>query len=99
MPTTRPADYYLGYDGGSVFMDFNDTSQGICLIRISFDGYGCCSFEGSSIPLNSDESNHFREIMQESRLDQDRLRALVKKAIALNIASIWEEALEEYELI
>ena len=44
MPATRPTDYYLGCLESSVFMDFdNYENEHIRLIRISFDGYGCCT--------------------------------------------------------
>ena len=43
MPNSRPADYYLGCLGGSVFMDFNNyKNERVQLKRISVDGYGCC---------------------------------------------------------
>ena len=43
MPSTRKADYYLGGLDSSVFIDFNRTKENrISLVRISFDGYGCC---------------------------------------------------------
>lgn len=99
MPASRPADYYLGYADGSVYMDFNDTVNGICLIRISFDGYGCCSFAADSIPLPAEESELFRKILKSTDLNQKVLGENIRKAIWINRGFIWEEALEEYGLI
>lgn len=100
MPPSRPADYYLGYMDGCVFLDFNKDENGrVALIRISFDGYGCCRLENHSIPLNEDDSVSFLNIIQDNIIDQEALNKLVKTAIQLNKESIWLDALEEYHLI
>src|SRR5688572_26010846 len=85
MPDSRPADYYLGYLEGSVFLDFNNYGKDkICLIRISFDGYGCCNLGNQAVPLNEDDSKTFKQIIQDSIKDQNKLKTIVKKAIAFN---------------
>ncbi|WP_145996396.1 hypothetical protein [Dysgonomonas massiliensis] len=96
MPKTRPADYYLGCLDGSVFLDFNDTNDFVSLIRISFDGYGCCNLGSDSVPLNENDSSLLKKMMQNGTIDQDILEEIVRKAISLNKSLIWEDALEEY---
>jgi hypothetical protein len=60
MPDTRRADYHLSYADGSVFIDFNHEDTIVRLIRISFDGYGCCNLEqASTIPMSSTDSKEF----------------------------------------
>ena len=99
MPASRPADYYLGYMDGSVFIDFNNCEEDkICLARISFDGYGCCDLGNQTVPLNKQDSRIFKEIVQDQIKDQDMLAAIVKRAISLNKEWIWLDALEEYQL-
>lgn len=100
MPSSRPADYYLGYMDGCVFLDFNNYGDDkICLARISFDGYGCCVLGENSIPLNEDDSRTFKDIFENNMIDQDALLTIIKKVIDLNKEKIWSEALQEYKLI
>lgn len=100
MPYSRPADYCLGYFGGSVFIDFdNYGSDRICLKRISFDRYGCCPMEERAIPMSEYDSRDFKAIIEAQLSDQSRLLTIVKKTIADNRDLIWEDALKEYDLI
>jgi hypothetical protein len=100
MPSSRPADYYLGYMEGCVFLDFNNYGDDrISLVRISFDGYGCCEFVDQSIPLNKDDSKTFIDFVKNFIENQSALMTIVKQAIQLNKELIWEDALEEYNLI
>lgn len=98
---TRIADYCLSYDDDSVFIDFNDCSnEQIRLIRISFDGYGCCnSLERTSIPLAIDKSRLFKEQVAAGITNQELMLSLVKESILLNKEQLWMDALEEYALI
>ncbi len=99
MPDSRPADYYLGCLDGCVFLDFNNQDKDrISLKRISFDGYGCCELGDKVTPLDTDDSQSFKNIIKDELKDQDLLLTIVKKAIALNRQNIWTEALEEYNL-
>lgn len=99
MPKSRPADYFLGYLDGCVFLDFiNYDNNRICLKRISFDGYGCCELGDEATPLNADDSQNFITLFKESLKDQNLLLTIVKKSIELNRQGIWADALEEYEL-
>lgn len=100
MPESRKADFHLGCLGGSVFIDFNQTSDNlIFLCRISFDGYGCCNITGTKNLLNADLSKAFIEEMKKDELDQIKLTLLVKEIIKINQEHIWTDALEEYGLI
>lgn len=99
MPPSRPADYYLGYMDGCVFLDFNNCSNDkVCLVRISFDGFGCCVLGENSIPLNEDDSQILKDFFEQNITDQNVLLAIIKKAITLNKEKIWPEALQEYNL-
>ena len=100
MPSSRMADYYLGYFDGCVFLDFNNyDNHRICLKRISFDGYGCCELSNKATALNVGDSQTFKDIVQNNLVDQHALLTIVKKAISLNKNDIWIDALEEYYLV
>ncbi len=100
MPESRKADFYLGCLDGSVFIDFNQSSENlISLCRISFDGYGCCELESHINYLNLEASKHFLEEIRKDKLNQEKLTALVKEIIKINKEGIWKDALLEYNLI
>ncbi len=100
MPESRKADFYLGCLDGSVFIDFNQTSNNlISLCRISFDGYGCCNITDTKNLLNFELSKKFIEELKKDKLDQEKLTPLAKEIIKINQAYIWTDALEEYNLI
>ena len=99
MPDTRPADYYFGYLEGSVFMDFeNYEGDYIRLIRMSFDGYGCCDMGDQAIPMDKQDSRTFKDTVKAGIPDQSQLTVIVKKTILDNRKLLWEDALKEYGL-
>jgi len=100
MPESRKADFYLGCLDGSVFLDFNSTTDNlICLRRISFDGYGCCDIDNNSNFLDYEISKDFINEISKDNLDQEKITKIVLELIKLNKGNIWTDALEEYELI
>ena len=100
MPSSRQADYYLGCLDGSVFIDFNRTKDDdIKLVRISFDGYGCCDLDEQAKSLNLEDSKKFIEEVEKEELNQETLEELVKKVIEINKDLIWSDAIEEYGLV
>ncbi|MGL4666985.1 MAG: hypothetical protein ACRCWR_03545, partial [Saezia sp.] len=78
---------------------FNDVHGKICMVRISFDGYGCCRLGRDAVPLDEADSALFREHIKTATLDQNVMGRLIKKTISLNRSIIWEEALQKYELV
>ncbi len=99
MPSSRPADYYLVFLDGCIFIDFNRRGNLIALERISFDGYGCCNVGNQSFPMDEKDSMIFKKMMNSEIINQDVLTTIVKKTIADNKHFIWEDALKEYKLI
>ena len=60
MPGTRKADIYLGCLDGSVILDFNISNENmVTLVRVSFDGYGCCNLRSTGQSLNVQDSLEF----------------------------------------
>lgn len=100
MPESRKADFHLGCLDGSVFIDFNQSGDNlISLVRISFDGYGCCNLDNKTKSLSPELSKQFLIEITKDELDQDILTTLVKEIIRINKKSLWTDALEEYKLI
>ena len=99
MPNTRKADFYLGCLDGSVFIDFNQTSDNlISLCRISFDGFGCCTITDTKNLLPPELSKKFIEEISKDELDQEKLTPIIKEAIKINKNQIWADALMQYNL-
>jgi hypothetical protein len=99
MPSSRPADYYLGYLDGCVFIDFNNYDNNrVYLKRRSFDGYGCCNLEDNATPLSVEDSAAFKALINNGLNNQDLLLTIIKKALALNAKLVWQDALEAYNL-
>jgi hypothetical protein len=100
MPDSRKADFYLGCLEGSVFLDFNYTTDNcISLCRISFDGYGSCNIDNNATCLDKQLSKEFIEEIEKNKLDQNRVKRYVLELIRLNSDNIWQDALEEYKLM
>ncbi len=100
MPVTRKADYYLGCFDGSVFIDFNRSDDnGIYLVRISFDGYGCCNINEIAGYLSNDDSKAFINEMEKKEMNQETLTRLIKELITINKDHIWMDVIEEYGFI
>lgn len=99
MPVSRPADYYLGCCDGSVYIDFkNYDPEIVCLVRISFDGFGCCNLGTGAKPMDIADSKAFKDIINTQILNQDKLAEIIKKTIQINRDLIWEDAIAEYGL-
>ena len=100
MPSSRPADYYLGYYDDSVFIDFNDLPNDLIILkRISFDGYGCCRLSEDALPMDETDSKKFKEIYKDHLEDQENLKKIILKNIKMNKKFIWQDALLEYGLM
>ncbi|MGJ7523079.1 hypothetical protein ACSFA0_21535 [Variovorax sp. LT1P1] len=96
MPPTRPADFYLGCLDGSVFLDFNHSATGVSLVRISFDGYGCCDVGDKAISMNKSDSNDFLKVIALEQIDQKKMADIVCRSLQINQHLLWVDALQEY---
>lgn len=100
MPSSRKADFYLGCLDGCVFLDFNLTNNKlISLLRISFDGYGCCNLADNGNTLDFEKSKCFIEEVTKDEIDQEKLTPLIKEIIKINKEHIWNDALDKYNLL
>ena len=100
MMSTRPCKYCLRLQGDSVFADFDVDNDGyIFLIRISFDGYGCCSLEEQRRKMNAEESRRLIEWIESDNVNHDAMSAVLIKYFDENKDVIWGDALADHELL
>jgi hypothetical protein len=97
---TTPCRFCLCLQGGSVFADFNVDSDGrIYLIRISFDGYGCCETEGEVTRIPVAESKALVKLIEMDDVNCDDIREMLYRYFDQNQSVIWRDALVEHGLL
>lgn len=97
---TRPCDFCLCLAGGSVFADFATDAQGrVHLIRISFDGYGCCETEGRSTTMSAEDSKAVTDSIAADDVNNVRVRDVLFRYFDENRGVIWQNALTEHKCL
>lgn len=99
---TRPCRHCLALQDDSVFADFDADSDGqLYLVRISFDGFGCCEpgWQGRPVTMSPDDSRTLvRYLEAGDHLGPDAARILTAYFAGCG-AAIWVDALEEHGLL
>ena len=100
MPPSRPSRYCLSLQDDSVFADFDLDGQGrIFLLRISFDGFGCCDKAEFARTMSAEDSKEFVGLIETDRVNTPEMRAILSRFLRDNIDVIWKDAMREYHLI
>lgn len=100
MPPSRPSLHCLALQEDSVFADFDIDSEGrVFLVRISFDGYGCCTTAENIRPMNIDLSRSWLELIETDRVQSEEMAAILSQYFFANKDIIWADALEEHGLL
>lgn len=95
----RPCRFSLCFNDGSVFADFDvDGRQCVYLVRISFDGYGCCTVPKAT-QMSPSESSKLLHAWAANDVNHAWVRDLLHTYLSANKHLIWEDALVEYGLI
>lgn len=82
MPDSRKTDFYLDCLDGSIFLDFNySTDKRINLCRISFKGYCCCNIGNNAKYIDNQLSKEFIKEMEKDNLDQETIMKVVLELI------------------
>ncbi len=91
----------LTFDDGCVFADFDvDTATGgLYLVRISFDGYGCCEAPPGIGRMSRDDSQMLLTMAAKRAVDPDAVAPILRKYFAENEQKLWADALREYGLV
>ena len=101
MPT-RPCKYCLAFQDDSVFADFDMNQKGgLYLVRISFDGYGCChpNLKIGISELNTEKSRKLIKNIEANSLETSEVAEILREYFRQNKAALWEDALRDHELI
>ncbi|TVZ41928.1 hypothetical protein P886_1279 [Alteromonadaceae bacterium 2753L.S.0a.02] len=99
---TRPCKLCLALQDDSVFADFEiDENGSLFLVRISFDGFGCCKVRNEAKIGRIDKS---KSDFLFSHLDNDYANVpeasrILREYFSQNKAFIWEDALKDHELV
>ena len=100
MLPTRPCKYCLSLQDDSVFADFDvDGDDRVFLVRISYDGFGCCLTKGETSRMSSEISQLFRELVESEEVNSDQLSSILTGYFHDNAELIWIGALIEHRLL
>ncbi len=97
----RPCNYSFAMQDDGVFADFNLLANGcLRLVRISFDGFGCCSTEDADQMgvVNKQDSDKVIGAFKKDRFDVNILN-IISNYLSENSEHLWGDALECHELI
>lgn len=100
--SSRPCEFALALQDDCVFADFDIDDNGqIYLLRISFDGYGCCNPDWTKAPpkINAELSSKIITAIHLNDLESQDVQDTLKSYFNCCKTSIWEEALIEYDLL
>lgn len=98
MPT-RPCEYCLALEDDSVFLDLDIRENGnLFVVRISFDGYGCCE-PVEVTDFNESESKFLINNIKNNTLSSSEVAMILRSYLKINKDSLWTEALSQYNLI
>ena len=98
MPT-RPCRYCLSLQGGAVFADFDVEDDRAYLVRVSFDGYGCCEIDDTLRPMSAEHSRKFIEMIESNNITQVEMSTILINYFEKNADVIWKDALTEHSLL
>lgn len=98
----RPCRYCLALQDDSVFADFDvDQNGSLYLVRISFDGYGCCTPD-SKVEVGRIEVAISKRLIfqiEASNFEGVEASKMLSEYFYENKQLLWEDALLEHGLI
>lgn len=98
--STRPCKYCLVLQDGAVFADFQINEAGnLYLVRISYDGYGCCETENRIVGIEAANTNELISAIESNNLNTQIVATILSGYFRAHKDALWEDALLEYELI
>lgn len=100
--SSRPCHYRFALQDDSVFADFDiDQNDCLYLVRISFDGYGCCRVETDNGigRIESKRSNYLIKHIQTDYSTDHEASKILMEYFNANKKWLWEDALKKHGLI
>ncbi|MFC3913500.1 hypothetical protein ACFOSS_08485 [Pseudaeromonas sharmana] len=99
MPT-RPCNYGLALQDDSVFADFGLSEKGsLYLVRISYDGYGCCEPKAAITEMDDEKSKLLISAIERNDFQSVEIQEIVSGYFREHKHELWEDALLEHKLI
>jgi hypothetical protein len=101
MPS-RPCKYCLSLQDDSVFADFDFDADGcLYLVRISYDGYGCCSLSNQNgiSKLSKEKTQKIISYIESDSSQLTQVVQILERYFRENKAVLWEDALKDHGLI
>ncbi len=97
---SRPCRFCLNLQGDSVFADFDvDIDERVFLVRISFDGYGCCTPDENIQKMSRVDSRTLIDLIEADDVNCDEVRGILRRYFQENRDCIWQDALEKHGLV
>ena len=95
---SRACRFSLNLQGSCVFADFDvDNTGRVYAVRVSFDGYGCCTVPADIGRMSATDSAALLRMVQEKSMAlADPLLRRYFRQIA---SHLWPDALEKYALV
>ncbi len=98
MPT-RPCKFCLGFQDDSVFADFDVDEEGrVRLLRISFDGYGCCHTDRVT-KMDPTDSRLLVAAVDRGNVGESAIETTLRGYFRANSEVIWKDALTDHDLL
>jgi hypothetical protein len=99
MQPTRPCRFCLSLQGGSVFADFDVDPDGrVFAVRVSFDGYGCCTAPADVGRMSVHDSEALLAMVQQDAIDA-AAAPLLRAYFQQNRDALWADALAHHGLL
>jgi hypothetical protein len=99
MPT-RPCRLCVALQDDSVFADFDIDPDGcLYLVRISFDGYGCCHTAERVGSMNAEDTRNLIDFNEQSDVNRSEIRGILCRYFRENKEAMWSDALEAHNLL
>lgn len=99
---TRPCDFCLSLQGDSVFADFAiDRAGRVYLVRISYDGYGCCTPPSlaHSGAMSGPDSAELLNAVRRQDVETSSVAAILTAYFSRHQDVLWPDALNDHGLL
>lgn len=95
--STRPCRFSLGLQNDSVFADFDVDGALVFLVRISYDGFGCCHAPAGIERMTPADSAALLAMVETEALTD--AAPILRRYFRLVQDVVWPDALAEHRLV
>jgi len=98
---SRPCKYSLTMQDDSVIADFDMGGDTLFLVRISFDGYGCCNPtpDAGLSRFSKQQSVRLIKAINANTFTEVDVQELLKAYLTENSNDLWPDSLKHHNLI